>query len=60
MTNPLIGGAYTYVPTGSQGSPPVLREGPLVLAGSDYSDYSGWMEGALQSAEAAVTEILRS
>jgi len=59
MTNPLIGGAYTYVPTGSRGSPPVLREGPLVLAGSDYSDYSGWMEGALQSAEAAVTEILR-
>jgi monoamine oxidase len=60
VTNPLIGGAYTYVPAGSRGSPPVLREGPLVLAGSDYSDYSGWMEGALQSAEAAVTEILRS
>ncbi|WP_275100299.1 flavin monoamine oxidase family protein [Sedimenticola hydrogenitrophicus] len=59
VTNPLIGGAYTYVPAGSWGSPPVLREGPLVLAGSDYSDYSGWMEGALQSAEAAVTEILR-
>jgi monoamine oxidase len=38
----------------------VLREGPLVLAGSDYSDYSGWMEGALQSAEAAVSEILRT
>jgi monoamine oxidase len=58
--NPLIGGAYTYVPAGSRGSPPVLREGPLVLAGSDYSDYSGWMEGALQSAEAAVSEILRA
>jgi monoamine oxidase len=57
--NPLIGGAYTYAPSGSQGAPPVLREGPLVLAGSDYSDYSGWMEGALQSAEAAVSEILR-
>jgi monoamine oxidase len=60
VTNPLIGGAYTYVPAGSRGSPPVLREGPLVIAGSDYSDYSGWMEGALQSAEAAVTEILRA
>lgn len=58
--NPLIGGAYTYVPAGSRGSPPVLREGPLVLAGSDYSDYSGWMEGALQSAEVAVSEILRA
>lgn len=59
-TNPLIGGAFTHVPAGSRGSPPVLREGPLVLAGSDYSEHSGWMEGALQSAEAAVTEILRS
>jgi monoamine oxidase len=60
VTHPLIGAAYTYVPAGSRGLPPVLREGPLVLAGSDYSDHSGWMEGALQSAETAVAEILRS
>lgn len=60
VTHPLIGAAYTYAPAGSRGSPPVLREGPLVLAGSDYSDDSGWMEGALQSAETAVAEVLRS
>lgn len=60
MSNPLIGGAYTYVPAGSRGPSPALREGPLVLAGADFSAYPGWMEGALQSAEVAVSEILRA
>lgn len=60
VTDALIGAAYTYVAAGSRSLPPPLREGPLVLAGSDVSDHSGWMEGALQSAEAAVAEILRS
>lgn len=60
MSNPLIGGAYTYVPAGWRGPSPALGEGPLVLAGADCSDYPGWMEGALQSAEVAVSGILRS
>jgi len=56
--DPLLGGAYTYPPAGAPGAPPPVREGRLSLAGSDLSEHSGWMEGALESAERAVREVL--
>ncbi len=57
-SNPLIGGAYTYTPAGTPCSPLPIRERLLTLAGSDFSQHPGWMEGALESAERAVQEIL--
>jgi monoamine oxidase len=58
--DPLIGGAYTYVPAGTSLSPIPVSEDRLTLAGSDFSTHPGWMEGALESAERAVREILVS
>lgn len=56
----LIGGAYTYAPAGQPFSFPPVRENLLTLAGSDFSHHPGWMEGALESAERAVKEVLAS
>lgn len=58
--DPLIGGTYTYAPAGKPFSLLPVRENRLTLAGSDFSRRPGWMEGALESAEQAVKEILAS
>jgi monoamine oxidase len=58
--DPLIGGAYVYATPGAAPTRLPVRSGPLVIAGSDQSSLSGWMEGALASAESAVKEILTS
>jgi monoamine oxidase len=56
--DPLIRGTYTYRTTGAPARPKDGREGRLVLAGGDFSTRPGWMEGALESADTAVKEIL--
>ncbi|HET9598462.1 MAG TPA: FAD-dependent oxidoreductase [Anaeromyxobacteraceae bacterium] len=58
FSDPLLGGAYAYTPVGAPFAPPPVREHRLTLAGSDLSQQAGWMEGALESAERAVGEIL--
>jgi monoamine oxidase len=57
-SDPLIGAAYTYTPAGAPCAPLPVREDRITLAGSDLSQHPGWMEGALESAERAVNEIL--
>jgi monoamine oxidase len=53
-SDPLIGGASAYTPAGKPFSPLPVSENLLTLAGSDFSQHPGWMEGALESAERAV------
>jgi monoamine oxidase len=56
-TDPLIGGAYAYARSGFD-APGIVRAGRLVFAGADLSEDSGWMEGAVRSAEQAVAAVI--
>jgi monoamine oxidase len=59
-SDPLFGGAYAYAPAAAPCAPLPVREHLLTLAGGDFSQSPGWMEGALESAERAVKEVLAS
>ncbi len=46
------GAAYVAATPGARRPTQPLRQGRVVIAGADLSEYPGWMEGALASAEA--------
>lgn len=58
QSDPLFGGAYAFAksPAGLATGP--LKAGRFVVAGADFSTLPGWMEGALESAEAALEMIV--
>lgn len=55
--DPRIGGTFPYATPGAPATPTRVREGPLILAGGDFSSWPGSMEGALASAVRAAAEV---
>lgn len=55
--DPLIGLTYTFALTEEAFRGGSVRQGRWIFAGSDFSTLSGWMEGALESAEDALAGL---
>ncbi len=57
QSDPLIGGAYAFAKSTAGLATGPVAAGRFRVAGADFSTLPGWMEGALESAE-AVAEML--
>jgi monoamine oxidase len=55
--DPLAGGVWIWHRNGAPNVSHPARAGRVVFAGSDLSSHSGWIEGALASAEAATALV---